>query len=214
LSEYDDLLKEVKGKAAAFQSTAREYIPKMYQALRKENHEIPPTDARDRIEKDCAGIWSKRTLLDALPDEAKNPEKQKAARLGQTKRNSAAFSAAPEAKKKILIDTQGRPTTEVSPETSTVDDLVANSQQNRSEKQIESDSIKHSYSPEDTISNEDVPDILNLEFSLPYQVVQPYMAKEHQRGKNNVWFNVEINMKTNKVISAKVGRTTESNISN
>jgi hypothetical protein len=109
LSEYDDLLKEVKGKAAAFQSTAREYVPKMYRALRKENHEIPPADARDRIEKDCVGIWSKRTILDALPDEAKNPEKQKAGRLGQTKRNSAAFSAAPQTKDKILIDNQGRP---------------------------------------------------------------------------------------------------------
>jgi hypothetical protein len=70
-------------------STAREYVPKMYQALRKENHEIPPAEARDRIEKDCVGIWSKRTILDA-----KNPEKQKPGRLGQTKRNSAAFSAA------------------------------------------------------------------------------------------------------------------------
>jgi hypothetical protein len=59
-----------------------------------------------------------------------------------------------------------------------------------------------------------VPDILNVEFSLPYQVVQPYMAKEYQRGKNNVWFNVEINVTAKKVISAKVGRTTESNISN
>ena len=108
LSEYDDLLKEVKGKAAAFQSTAREYVPKMYLALRNENHEIPAADARDRIEKDCAGIWSRRTILDALPDEAKNPEKQKAGRLGQTKRNSAAFSAAPQTKNKIIIDNQGR----------------------------------------------------------------------------------------------------------
>ncbi|MGB6673194.1 MAG: hypothetical protein WBE34_12230, partial [Candidatus Nitrosopolaris sp.] len=140
MSEYDDLVKEAKVKAAAFQSTAREYIPKMYQALRKENHEIPPTDARDRIEKDCVGIWSKRTILDALPDEAKNPEKQKAGRLGQTKRNSAAFSAAPESKKKIIIDTEGRPITDVSPETSTADDSFADSnstveksQQSRSE---------------------------------------------------------------------------------
>ena len=107
MSEYDDLVKEAKVKAAAFQSTAREYVPKMYQALRNENQEIPPADARDRIEKDCVGIWSKRTILDALPDEAKNPEKQKAGRLRQSKRNSAASSAAPEAKKKIVIDTQG-----------------------------------------------------------------------------------------------------------
>ena len=40
------------------------------------------------------------------------------------------------------------------------------------------------------------------------------MAKEYQLGKSTVWFNVEINVKTKKAISAKVGRTTESSISN
>lgn len=109
MSWYDDLLREARTKCAAYQSTAREYIPKMYSALRNENSKISPSDARDRIEKDCVGIWSKRTILDALPDEAKNPEKQKAGRLGQTKRNSAAFPAAPQRKDKILIDNQGRP---------------------------------------------------------------------------------------------------------
>jgi hypothetical protein len=42
-----------------------------------------PQDARHRIEKDCFGIWSRRTIIDALPDEAKNPEKQKAGPLRQ-----------------------------------------------------------------------------------------------------------------------------------
>ena len=68
--------------------TAIEYIPRMYAALRNEDANISPQDATDRIEKDCFGIWSKRTILDALPDEAKNPEKQKSGRLGQ--RNFAA----------------------------------------------------------------------------------------------------------------------------
>ncbi len=108
MSEYDELLKEAITKGAVFQSTAREYISKMYYALRNENPRISPADARDRIEKDCIGIWSKRTILDALPDEAKDLEKQKAGRLGQKKRNSAAFSAAPQPKEKIMIDTQGR----------------------------------------------------------------------------------------------------------
>lgn len=147
MSEYDNLLEEAKEKAAAFQSIAREYVPKMYQALRNENHDIQPADARDRIEKDCVGIWSKRTILDALPDEAKNSKKQKAGRLGQKKRKSAAFSAAPQAKNKIIIDTQGRLIAEDSPETSTVNNssfvdsrgTAEKSPQNRSEKQIESE---------------------------------------------------------------------------
>jgi hypothetical protein len=72
--EYDDLLQ-------TYRSTATEYIPKMYAAPRNEDANISPQDARDRIEKDCFGIWSKRTILDAFPDEAKNPEKQKACYL-------------------------------------------------------------------------------------------------------------------------------------
>jgi regulator of replication initiation timing len=94
LSEYDDLLTEATAKAEAFRATAREYIPKMYAALRNENPNISPGDARDRIQKDCINIWSRRTILDALPDEAKDPEKQKSGRLGQKKHKSAAFSAA------------------------------------------------------------------------------------------------------------------------
>src|SRR5215831_15534272 len=84
----------------------------MYNALIKENQNISPEDARDRIEKDCVGIWSKRTILDALPDEAKNREKQKSGRLGQKKRNFAAVSAAPQSRaaaNQIIMGTNGRP---------------------------------------------------------------------------------------------------------
>ena len=54
------------------------------------------------------------------------------------------------------------------------------------------------------ISNE-TPEILNLEFSLPIQYVQQYMAEEYQRGKSEVWFCVKINVKT-KDVTAKTGR--------
>jgi hypothetical protein len=108
MSEYDDLLKKVRAEAEAFRSTAKEYIPKMYYALRREDGNISTEDARDRIEKDCIGIWSKRTMLDAIPDEAKNQKKQEAGRLSQKERNSAAVSAAPYTKKKkLMMDTEG-----------------------------------------------------------------------------------------------------------
>jgi hypothetical protein len=111
VAEYDDLLEEAKTKAAAYISTAKVYIPKMYNALMNESKNISPEDARDRIGKDCFGIWSKRTILDALPDEAKNREKQESGRLGQKKRNFAAVSAAPEARTpEIILDTHGRST--------------------------------------------------------------------------------------------------------
>jgi hypothetical protein len=123
LSKYDDLLEYARTKAEAFRSSAKEYIPKMYESLRRENPDISPEDARDRIEKDCVGIWSKRTILDALPEEAKNKEKQKAGRLRQKEHNSAAFSAAPfqqqEEKKKIVVATiQGKSVEEDIPRTS------------------------------------------------------------------------------------------------
>ena len=53
----------------------------MYKALRDEDPNTSPGDARERIEKDCIEIWSKRTIIEALPDEAKDPKKQKASRL-------------------------------------------------------------------------------------------------------------------------------------
>ena len=57
MSKYDDLLNEAKAKAEAFALTAREYIPKMYNALYEEDPNMSPDDARDRIQKDCAGIY-------------------------------------------------------------------------------------------------------------------------------------------------------------
>lgn len=117
MTEYDNLLEEAKQKAAAFQSTAKKYIPRMYEALRKEDPHISPQEARKRIEKDCIGFWSKRTILEVLPPEAKNAEKQKAGRSRQNKHSSAAVSAAPEVavaplkeeaeNKKLVIDTYG-----------------------------------------------------------------------------------------------------------
>jgi len=109
MTNYDELLHEVKTTFETFRrTTAHDYIPKMYEALRRENLNITPEDARDRIEKDCISIWSKRTILDALPDEAKNQEKQNSGRLGQKKRSSAAASAAPLNREEILIDTKGK----------------------------------------------------------------------------------------------------------
>ena len=60
MSEYDNVLNLARTKAEAFRSTAKEFIPNMYAALLKENQNISPIDARDRIQKDCVGIWSRR----------------------------------------------------------------------------------------------------------------------------------------------------------
>jgi len=221
LSEYDELLKEVKGKYSTFQSTAREYIPKMYQALRKENHEIPPTDARERIEKDCVGIWSKRTILDALPDEAKNPEKQKAGRLGQTKRNSAAFSAAPQTKGRILIDNQGRPIEGLSEGTITNGSTFVDSKsrfekfnQESSNKEPTADTIiAHSPSAPEIILESDQSNNIDFEFSLLFGELSRHLAALYPKigDGGKVYFSGKVQKDTGKVLSAKIGRIADHN---
>jgi hypothetical protein len=59
-----------------------------------------------------------------------------------------------------------------------------------------------------TTSNEGS-EILKLEYSLPYQYVQQYMAAEYKQGKSKVWFSVEIDVKSKKVASARTGRISE-----
>ncbi|HET7147985.1 MAG TPA: hypothetical protein VFI73_05740 [Candidatus Nitrosopolaris sp.] len=109
MTTYEELLKEVRIKLEAFNiRTAKKYIPELWEALKNEYPNLTREDLRDKIEKDCLEIWSERRILEALPDEAKDPKKQKFGRLSQKKRISAVETAAPYAKKKeILIDTEG-----------------------------------------------------------------------------------------------------------
>lgn len=85
---YDKLLLEARNEARRYNETAARLIPKMYYALRQEEHLSKP-DARDRIEKDCIEFWAKRTILNALPDECKDPEKQR--RAGERKKLQERF---------------------------------------------------------------------------------------------------------------------------
>ena len=64
-------------------------------------------------------------------------------------------------------------------------------------------------STKNTTSNET--EILKLEYSLPYQSVQQYMAAEFKEGKSKVWFSVEIDVNSKKVASARTGRILEAN---
>lgn len=100
MSNYNDLLVAARIEAEAYRLALNKYlpigyIPRMYEALRRENPNFSPKDAINRIQNDTADIWSKITILRALSDEAINQEKQKAGRLRQKEHNSAAFSAAP-----------------------------------------------------------------------------------------------------------------------
>jgi hypothetical protein len=193
MSKYNELLKEIRTKAQDFfRSTAKEYIPKMYFAIRNENPHLTAEDARDRIEKDCISIWSKRTILDALPDEAKDLEKQKAGRLGQKEADSAAVSAAPLSTKKkqeeIMIDTEGRPIEDnVSPSTRTLM------------------SASNSTSSSDNSRSND---LLDFELSLPFKEVWRYVFAGPKEGESidDFWVKGVLDKRTGKVISAAIGR--------
>jgi hypothetical protein len=106
MCKYDELLEEVRTKILPLKqiirTTARDYIPKMYNALLQEEINLTPQEARERIEKDCLEFWSKRTIVDALPDEVKNTIKQFAGK--QRKTNSAAIIAASTNNEKVLLE--------------------------------------------------------------------------------------------------------------
>ena len=68
MSTYEELLEESRFKIQSFlDSTANEYVPKMFWALHDEDPELVPEDVKDRIEKDCLGIWSKPNVESAAP---------------------------------------------------------------------------------------------------------------------------------------------------
>lgn len=219
MGKYDDLLEEAKSKAAAYISTAKLYIPKMYNALMKENQNISPKDARDRIEKDCIGIWSKRTILDALPDEAKNREKQKSGRLGQKKRNFAAVSAAPEPRTAaIIMDTNGRPINGAIDESSddgskrqsnanikecpNCQELYAANQQLR-------DALKFyaSATTDKQIAQKNSEDYLEFELSVPFRPLLGHMLHAFESDKEDrlslVRYVGKLNVQTREVVDVR-----------
>lgn len=102
MKEYDRLLQQATQEEERHRAVAKTIIPLMYAALRDEEPNMTPQDARERIEKDCVGFWSRRTILDALPDEAKDPIKQRA---GRKSRQTAAETAA---QKKLVAGAEGQ----------------------------------------------------------------------------------------------------------
>ena len=198
MGEYDELLEQARQRADAFRSIAKEFIPKMYKALRDEDPNTSPRDARDRIEKDCIGIWSKRTILDALPNEAKDPEKQKSGRLSQRKTNSAAVSAAPIKKKEeIIIDNEGNAvgsgTTPPLPLSTSIDDRFTPSENNNNQFQ-------------------DKGDLSPFTIFVPYNDIWQYIMHlvAEDRREDKICFKGVLQKSTHKVISITIQETPQS----
>ena len=82
-SKYDQLLEQAK---VAGTEAARTWISKLCQRERKrEDKNLSKEDIKDRVEKDCALIWSRSTIRNNMPDEYKDPQKQEAGRKGREK---------------------------------------------------------------------------------------------------------------------------------
>lgn len=218
MGNYDDLLEDAKSRATAYISTAKLYIPKMYNALMDENKNISPKDARDRIEKDCVGIWSKRTILDGLPGEVKNQEKQKSGRLGQKKRNFAAVSAVPEhGTAAIIIDTNGRP----------INGAIDESPEDRSKRQVKAnikecpncqelyaanqqlrDALKvRAATTDQQIAQKSSKDDLEFELSVPFRPLLGHMLHAFESDKEDrvslVRYVGKLNVQTREVVDVR-----------
>ena len=189
MTTYEELLKEVQIKLDAFSiRTAKEYIPKLWEALKNENPNLTREDLRDKIEKDCLETWSERRILEALPDEAKDPKKQEFGRLSQKKRISAAETAAPliQKKKEIIIDTAGKPIENDS--TLTATGCVSPSSSDRKENQLH--------------NNEGY---FKFEFSIPIVDIWKSMLQLMAWNEDMIWLDVAFDKRTGHVISASIG---------
>jgi hypothetical protein len=207
VEEYYNLLQQAKAKIEGLRGTirsiCREFIPKMYKIL-KENSQSPE-DARKKIERDCRGIWSKRTILEALPDEAKNTEKQKAGRLRQKERNSAAFSAA---------HTEQDPDYNAPPEIRKggSDDLQIKECKSCLELLSENKDLREALTKATTLTSaEEIASgcresILHFDFHISLDDVRRYISTINT---TDCWFNVTIDTKIGKVVAATVGSSIE-----
>lgn len=189
MSKYERLLTEVLAKIETFRSTtAKKYIPKMYLALRGEDPSLTAEDARNRIERDCLDrIWTHRTILDALPDEAKNTKRQEAARSRYKKKNFAAVNAANlsvKGEKKILIDVTGK--------------IIENENDIKPPSKLTSS--------ETPMENED--HIIKVVFFLQADDVLDHLMEHHFLGTHKeprLWINGSINEGTGEVILTSIG---------
>jgi len=87
MSRYDDFLKQLK---EAHKTTAQMAIKQLYLLLKEDDPNLSNDDMYDRILKDCLVIWARATIIENMPDELKDSERQEAGRRGA------------EAKKKLL----------------------------------------------------------------------------------------------------------------
>ncbi|MGA7044113.1 MAG: hypothetical protein WBY71_10625, partial [Nitrososphaeraceae archaeon] len=208
MSRYDDFLKQLKED---HKTTAKMAINRLYLLLKEDDPNLSKDDMYDRILKDCLVIWARATVIENMPDELKDSERQEAGRRGA------------EAKKKLL---------HVTNDGNVARDIPANSNLVE-QKQIESQTLEQGSTKRDNTSSvivdKEVDDyqistvdhpvsssshnegLLPFEFSLLVQDVLGYLdpvIRKKYHNEERVWFNGLLDKSTGEVISAAIGRRT------
>jgi hypothetical protein len=207
MSRYDDFLKQLKED---HKTTAQMAIKQLYLLLKEEDPNLSNDDMYDRILKDCLVIWARATVIENMPDELKDSERQEAGRRGA------------EAKKKLL---------RVTNDGNVARDAPANSNLFE-QKQIESQTLEQGSTKRDNtsstivdkevddypISNMDNPassshneGLIPFEFPLRVQDVLGYLfpgSRKKYHNEDRVWFSGVLDKSTREVISAAIGRRT------
>jgi hypothetical protein len=204
MSEYLILLEEARSKVLSVNKTkktiAKDCIPKLYDAYSDENPNLNPLEVRERIEEDCKNLWSKRTILEVLPDEAKNLEKQKAGKQRNKNKslNSAAMTAAPTIEEKVVIDTFGN--------------IVSDNEASH----LESDNNfttnnRHKENLAENHDNNLNEQLLDFEFCLKFKDLRQHMTSLFNTNGDNgdVWFHGIIDTNSGQVVEANTGRNSQ-----
>jgi|SRR5215216_110393 len=78
--DYDGLVELARQTAIEH---AKEWIPKLCEALKRENPEMSKEDIRETVTNDCRDFWSRATISKFMPDEYKDPQKREAGKKGR-----------------------------------------------------------------------------------------------------------------------------------
>jgi hypothetical protein len=207
MSRYDDFLKQLKED---HKTTAQMAIKQLYLLLKEDDPNLSNDDMYDRILKDCLVIWARATVIENMPDELKDSERQEAGRRGA------------EAKKKLL---------RVTNDGNVARDTPANSNLFE-QKQIESQTLEQGSTKRDntssTIVDKEVDDypiskmdnpasssqnegLIPFEFPIRVQDILGDLfpgSRKKYHNEDVVWFSGVLDKSTGEVISAAIGRRT------
>lgn len=207
---YEKLLRQTKAK---IENSAKRWIPRLYSAWVSEHPGASPEQARKQIEHDLHGVWSPRTILDALPAEAKNEQKAAAGRarkLPKQNQSLAAESAA--GPLEVALANDGRQSIVPGNRRRADDNDKRNAEVStiQEKENIATPQIKTETAAESNTGSR-FPRLVDFETHLSAEELKRYATTVYkEQGKSGkVWFNAMIDMTTGELIRFGIGRISE-----